>query len=96
MNLRAKKSKTRAAIGTNARVMLGGEKRRIFRRSTTITWTKDGERWNPRASGARPKAYGFTFRRFNADDAGVYVATVIINKKNRLYKCSVTVNMEVL
>jgi len=94
-NVRAKKSNIQATKGTNVNVKLTGESKKVFKKYAEISWTKNGEAWNPRSEG-KEKFNGFTIRKFNAEDAGVYVGSIFIDMNGEHYLCEVEVNIEML
>lgn len=94
-DVRAKKSKVKAIRGNNVNVKLVGESKKTFKKYAKIQWTKNGENWNPKSDG-KAKFNGFTIRKFDAEDAGVYVGSIFIDMNDEQYKCEVEVNIELI
>jgi len=90
-----KKSNIMGIKGNNVNVKLKGESKKVFKKYSTISWTKNGDAWNPKSSG-KEKFNGFTIRNFAAEDAGVYVGSIFIDMNGEQYKCDVEVNIELL
>jgi len=95
-DIKAKKSKIKAYKGTNVNVKLTGESKKTMKKYAEITWTKDNDPFNPKDQG-KEKINGFMLRKFDANDAGVYVGSIfIVNKDGSRLKCQVNCEIEML
>merc|ERR1712176_61730 len=94
-DIKPKKDKIKGFKGTNVNVKLKGEKKKTFKKYAKIMWTKNGEKWNPKDDG-KDKLNGFVIRKFDADDAGLYVGSIYIDMDGEVSKCEVEVEIELM
>jgi len=94
-DIKPKKSKVKGFKGTNVNVKLKGEKKKVFKKYATISWTKNGKPWNPKDDG-KDKLNGFVIRKFDADDVGVYHGSIYIDEDGEISVCDVEVEVELL
>lgn len=85
----------KAIKGNNVKVKLKGEVKKTFKKYADIKWTKNGEPWDPKSDG-KSKFNGFVIRKYDAQDAGMYVGQIFINKDGESYKCEVEVEIVTL
>merc|ERR1719487_2912864 len=94
-DVKVKKPVVKALKGNNVNIKLKGEAKKTFKKYAKIKWTKNNEPWNPK-SDDKSKFNGFVIRKFDADDAGVYVGEIFIEKDGESYKCEVEVKLILL
>jgi len=94
-DVKAKKPIVKGIKGTNVNVKLAGEVKKTFKKYATIKWEKNNEPWDPKSDG-KSKFNGFTIRKFDAEDAGIYVASIYIEKDGESFKCEVEVKLVLL
>ncbi|KAL5252435.1 hypothetical protein ACHWQZ_G015268 [Mnemiopsis leidyi] len=94
-DVRVAKKNIKAMRGTNVAVKLIGESKATLKKYGTITWTKNNEPWNPDSEG-KNRIKGFIIRKFDANDAGIYVGSIFFDEKGVISKCEVEVEIELL
>ena len=94
--LKAKKKVYRLFQNKKVRVKLKGELKKTLKKWASITWTKNGEAYNPKSDG-KSKFNGFIIKKFKPAHVGMYKAEIRIEQPEMVpERCTVEFRMELV